>query len=240
MTDWQPSARYRRAFSSGMEGADVWALQINLAAARNGLAPDGYFGPATQQSVRDYQKASGLDVDGVAGIITQRSLCLGLSQSASSKYRLPDGLLKGLMENESGFAVAAYAAHPGSAGFDLGPYQHSFTSQSAAQADYAHAYSAKAMAEDAGANMRQVKDTYRRAPHVTSDKYAWQLAVLSHNWPAAAENLARIGSIFRDASQDTVRQEWIVSASGGGMSTARQWVAHYIEKGCLYITTWPT
>jgi hypothetical protein len=236
---WQPSSRYRYAFSKGMTGADVWALQINLAAIAPGIDMDGNFGPITEAAVRNFQGKHGLTVDGVAGIVTQRSMCLTLSQPATDKYRLPDGLLKGLMENESGYAVAAFSAHPSDAGFDLGPYQKSFSSPRGSQTEYAHAYSAKAMADDTGRNSRQQKDNYRRAPKVTTDKYAWQLGVLSHNWPLAAENLSRYGSIFRDPSQDNVTQEWIVKASGGTLHTARQWVDHYIAKGCVYITSWP-
>ncbi len=69
------------------------------------------------------------------------------------------------------------------------------------------------------------------------DRYAWQLAVLFHNWEYAADNLASIGSIFKDPSQDTQPAVWVQQASGGSMSTPREWVIAYILRSTAY-TSW--
>jgi peptidoglycan hydrolase-like protein with peptidoglycan-binding domain len=46
----------------GMRGAPVKRLQTKL-----GVEADGVFGPATERSLRDFQKSAGLAVDGIAG-----------------------------------------------------------------------------------------------------------------------------------------------------------------------------
>lgn len=46
----------------GLKGAPVRRLQAKL-----GITADGDFGPGTERAVRDFQKANGLEVDGIAG-----------------------------------------------------------------------------------------------------------------------------------------------------------------------------
>lgn len=63
----------------GSSGADVTQLQRAL--ARDGFDPgsvDGKFGPATERAVRAFQKANGLDVDGVVGPKTRAALAGGV------------------------------------------------------------------------------------------------------------------------------------------------------------------
>ena len=64
-----------RLIRSGRRGWDVAALQYLL--ARRGYPPgaiDGVFGPVTGLAVRNYQRALGLGVDGLAGPVTLASL----------------------------------------------------------------------------------------------------------------------------------------------------------------------
>lgn len=238
---WAPAPNYRYTLKTGMSGVDVFAIQVNLAALGYSLVTDGAFGPITEKAVRDYQTAQRLDVDGICGPATQRAICLTLSDAPSKQAKLPDGLLKGLMANESGFIIPAYSAHPGGGGFDIGPYQQAFPPAVPNDANFALAYSAKAMAIQVARDLRSQKDIFRQAPKVSDDKWAWQLAVLSHNWPAAASGLANHGSIFADARQDTKPAAWIESASGGALHTPREWVAAYIAKACVFVflATWP-
>ena len=55
-------------------GGAVKALQAILTAAGHSTVVDGSFGPATEKSVKAYQKARGLTVDGVCGEQTWTSL----------------------------------------------------------------------------------------------------------------------------------------------------------------------
>ena len=58
-------------------GASVRALQALLSAAGHSTVVDGSFGPATENSVKAYQKANGLTVDGICGEQTWTSLLNG-------------------------------------------------------------------------------------------------------------------------------------------------------------------
>jgi peptidoglycan hydrolase-like protein with peptidoglycan-binding domain len=55
-------------------GGSVRALQAVLTAAGHSTTVDGSFGPATEKSVKAYQKAKKLTVDGICGEQTWTSL----------------------------------------------------------------------------------------------------------------------------------------------------------------------
>ena len=61
---------FKRNLSYGCSGTDVTEMQKLLIAAGYPMNPygaDGLFGPVTLAAVKDFQKAKGLSVDGVAG-----------------------------------------------------------------------------------------------------------------------------------------------------------------------------
>ena len=60
----------------GSSGAAVRRLQQALAAAGFPVATDGQFGPRTEEAVREFQRARGLDVDGLVGPRTWQALRL--------------------------------------------------------------------------------------------------------------------------------------------------------------------
>ena len=62
------------ALRQGDTGEDVRELQVMLRRAGFPLIIDGDFGPATKRSVMAFQQASGLTVDGVAGVNTLAAL----------------------------------------------------------------------------------------------------------------------------------------------------------------------
>ena len=66
-----------RTLRNGSKGEDVKTLQRTLIAkgfSCGSYGVDGSFGPDTEKAVRAYQKANGLEVDGIAGPLTQGSL----------------------------------------------------------------------------------------------------------------------------------------------------------------------
>ncbi len=62
---------WTRTLEIGAQGEDVAELQRRLNIAGADLYVDGDFGPVTDQAVRDFQAANGLEVDGSVGPITQ-------------------------------------------------------------------------------------------------------------------------------------------------------------------------
>lgn len=65
---------YMRELKQGAAGVEVRELQQRLNQTGCTLVVDGEFGPATAQAVRQFQKAQGLEVDGVVGSNTARAL----------------------------------------------------------------------------------------------------------------------------------------------------------------------
>ena len=71
-----PSAAPSRLLRVGSSGPDVADLQteLNQAGAEPPLQADGQFGPRTRAAVVEFQRANGLDPDGVVGPQTRRAL----------------------------------------------------------------------------------------------------------------------------------------------------------------------
>jgi peptidoglycan hydrolase-like protein with peptidoglycan-binding domain len=65
---WGPRTRAAtRTLRQGNTGNLVWILQAALYVNGFSAAPDGVFGPMTDMNVRNFQRANGLTVDGIAG-----------------------------------------------------------------------------------------------------------------------------------------------------------------------------
>lgn len=247
--DLQPSPYwpYRDPLKRGSTGFGVAALQINLP-----VVVDGVFGRKTEAAVEGAQKRLDLVPDGIAGPETQRAIVLDLSAAAQRSSRLPSGLIEGLLLNESGFYVAAYSKHPSDDGYDLGAFQTSLPA-GASQTGITAALdvldsSGRWCAAIAGAARKYreatlVKPGYREDWDSTKRSYPWQLAVLRHNWPYAADNIAKIGRIFVEEGRDDRVEAWIEKATldeRTGLSrlhTPREWVTSYVEKA-LQLVEW--
>lgn len=233
---------YRYVLKREMRGTDVAALQLNLPT----ITADGVFGKQTENAVRAVQKAAGLTVDGIAGLGTQQSICVTKSQRAQTDNHLPDGMLRSLLNNESGFAVAAWSRHPSDWGYDLGAYQLSIGPAGAAatQPNFEHGYSVKEMATEVGRTIREQHDGFPnpQASRYLNDmaggdesRFAWLLAVNNHNWPYASEQIYQRGHIYLDPTTDDKVADWVVAASGGRLSTPRQWVYSYVTHATQFV-----
>jgi len=73
----------------GSQGPEVEALQTFLK-----LNVDGDFGPKTEAAVKDWQKAHGLNPDGVVGDKTYAAMGLPVTKPVSKKYVYSDDALK--------------------------------------------------------------------------------------------------------------------------------------------------
>lgn len=240
-----PAPDYRRTFKRGMSGTDVAALQLNLP-----VTVDGWFGEQTGKAIRELQRRLNLFEDGIAGPATQQALVRERSASAELTWKLPTGMLASLVANESAFMVAAYSPHPSDDGYDIGAFQTSIT-VARDQTTLASAYDvlaganryAEALAKARKAYASPVDSLYRGEwPSTLPEErkgYTWQLAVLAHNWPYAAQNIAKIGRIFTEEGRDDREEAWIVSASAGRLHTPREWVEAYVERATAFVDWTP-
>lgn len=230
---YEPGPQYRNVFASGMRGSDVAALQMNI----GNLVVDGVFGKETYKRVRNYQSNNGLYVDGIAGGATQAMIITKRSADAQAKYNLPKKLLKSVAANESGLYVAAWSAHPNDSGFDLGAYQNSITpSQVGNNKLYELSLNVHYMAENTAAKIKTQHDKYVGKPYVTTDRKAWELAVLYHNRPRAADWYPTHGTydpvdenqlitIYRDPDTGEPVIQY----------TIHDWCEIYIERATVYV-----
>ena len=99
-----------RTLRAGDHGADVTVLQTRLTATGVPVARTGFYDPATEAAVRQFQRSAGLVVDGVAGPRTQRALAgrpdpRALSQadiaSAADQLGVEVAALQAVIEVES-------------------------------------------------------------------------------------------------------------------------------------------
>jgi len=224
-TPWGDGRPYKK-------GDDAWpvvALQINLASFGNQLALDGVFGAKTEKVVKAFQSHRGLTADGVAGPVTQEWMCRNLAAPAERRYTLPTGLMRGALENESSFMLAAWTEHPSDDGFDLGALQDSYPGPST-QERYAQSLDVAWMAGRTGETYRRTYDRYRAGG--TGPRLAWECAALFHNWPAAADRMAR--GLGPTTAPDKPA-DWVRLASGGRLQTPREWADAYIAATTRYV-----
>lgn len=238
---------YRRAFKVGMTGWDVGVLQLNLKQLGREVAVDGNFGPLTKQAVVDYQAAHHLDPDGIAGLLTQRSIALVSSNDGQAKYRTPGGLLRGLMEGESGFALAAVTPLYANGSRDIGAYQENLSHAKLVEEDVvAASFNVSKAAENAASRLRSHKDSFRKQSGADTDAKAWQFAVLNHNWQAAAPHFAagdidtweyeaedRNGVLQKYRMNDPA--DWIIAIGVSGVRTGYEWATFYIAGKTHYV-----
>lgn len=210
----------------GLRHWAVMALQANLT-----LTVDGDFGPTTEHAVKDFQAKSGLKSDGIAGVLTQREILTVRAAPPNVAHGLPRRMLESIASNESGFWLAAFAPHPSDSGFDIGAFQQSFP-QPGSRTAYLAALNVSDMGGRTAVKIRDRYDVYHK--HLPSRR-AWELAVLYHNWPTAADNLALTGHVYRDPARDNRTEQWIVTASRGRLHTPLEWVNSYIARATLLV-----
>lgn len=246
MSDMFPSQKYRYTLKKGLQGHDVWALQLNLNEQRDyDLVEDGDFGSMTESAVKKYQVEKKLVPDGIAGPITQRTLSASVAHRPTLDHDLPFRLLKGLIEGESGYFVGCVNWDaPG--GVDCGWIQDRVLDREYEDDNRWRIAFGKASMENAADQLRAQKDRYRTKnavlhPPVGSqiadfgddlNGRAWSLAVLYHNWPWGAERLAN-GYVLAEYPV-----QWVVDIGVPGVTSSGDWARHYVATKTLYVKTW--
>lgn len=248
----RPNSRFRYAFKKGMTGWEVWALQVALNSHQKTfpIVEDGIFGPQTEECVRREQKNHHIKVDGIIGPETQRRICMVESVNAEERTRVPGGLLYGLIEGESGFYFACVSGPNWNGSYDAGIIQENLgPSELGSVSNWRRGFNLRWGVDDTGTKLRRQYEAYIGDPGAKTHKDAWHCAITYHNWPAAADKMAagqfdswRYYAIGADGEghyygvDDTAY--WVIQASGGRLTTARQWRDEYIRTKALYVTNW--
>lgn len=238
----------------GSGGWPVFALQRALNKGfGTGLTEDFDFGPATKAGVEKVQAKLSLTADGIAGPATQGAICRNLAKrEENTAAALPDNLLRGQIEGESGGYLAAVAWNtPG--GVDCGAvqrrvYDYQYDDEAAIKRAFDAVYQIDLLAK----SLLNLHDIFLARPgcHGNSE-FAWRLAVLNHNYPGGADKISRVG-VSGLSSYWRTAQSWVTAIGarfpdGVAVRTPLEWCQHYSlgnpthkEPGMMVklVTTW--
>jgi peptidoglycan hydrolase-like protein with peptidoglycan-binding domain len=241
-----PNERYRYAFKEGMTGWDVVTIQVALNAAyiSANLVEDGSFGPLTKAAVEKLQRNLSIVSDGICGVETQKALCL--REVAKAEVHLtPKGLLKGIVEGESGYVIPTTSAQYPNHTRDYGPYQDNKLVTSD-EVTLKHAFQVGQQGHRTAEQLAIAFRQYSNRPGTQTAERGWHCAILSYNWPAAAEQIANgtaeTWTYTEEASGKQYKLNdpapWIEQYGVPGVTTGWDWIKFYISSKDLYVTSW--
>lgn len=227
-----PNAYRYRPLKKGDFGWDVYALQTGLREAGYDIGAsgaDGWFGADVDESVKAFQQAHSLGVDGIAGILTQTYIVKVLAPLATAKYKLPRNALKGQIEKESGNQIGNHSLEYSDGSFDIG-----VTQRNTRYHTFEDGFDVGDSIEYLAAYIRERFDKYcepsckerlaARGLPATDWRRKWELAQGAWNRPAYANYLA--GRPMSESLKPTAAQV--------------DWLEGYIDRVTSYITTWPS
>jgi hypothetical protein len=203
-----------RPLKRGLSGNDVYALQTGLNVfADPDIVADGVFGDRTHTAVVRYQRNRKLTDDGIAGILTQRSVAINIGNRVKQHVVLPNGLLTGVFEKESGFILGNHTSRYSNGTWDIGIVQRN-TAYHTVEESFDPADSIEYYAQ----RVRGKFEEYQSI-NTFDARRNWELAAGSWNRPAWTDRLAR----------------------GQSLTTfERDWIEGYIDRVTSYVTSWPS
>lgn len=248
----RPNSSFRYAFKKGMMGWDVYALQVALNSHQKTfpIVEDGIFGPQTHECVLREQKNHHVTVDGIIGPATQAIIARLEAKRAEGLMGVPTGLLHGLAVGESGLFFACVSGPNWNGSYDAGVIQDNLTASDIDEADKWHrGFDLRYGFETTGRMLASEYKTFRSRPGIQSDRAGWECALGNHNWPAAAAKVSYgVFDEWRYFAIDSTGvgryygvddpAHWVIAASGGRLSTARQWWDAYIDSKTMFVTKW--
>lgn len=255
-----PTSPPKTASSSikrGDVGWGVYALQTYLARFGYAATADGVYGldpyRQTYDAVCAFQKVNNLVVDGIVGPATQRKLILGVTNKAEfGTVGLPIGLLRGILESESGFKLDEVNWDIPN-GVDCGATQRRVYGPPYALDALKAAFGPRAI-DRAATELRDRKAAFMGDAWVNRNaERAARLAAFAHNWPHAggADYYAQHGHVYNPTGEcswlprNSAGQLYIKFPDGVLVKTRQDW-AEFLAMGgrhgesryCRYVTVW--
>lgn len=214
-------------------GVAALQMALNARGYPEPIFVDGNFGDVTDAAVRWFQQSRDLYVDGVAGLKTQTKLADEFGRLAKKELSLPSGLIYGLVEAEAGFRIAAVNwSQPG--GVDCGYVQRRVYGppwdEELVQDAFDPSLQINKFAKTTRDQYIKFSDATRfpavaNKPNPT--EYAWRLACLHHNWPYAADRLAKGFQLSAIEPSDPWWADGVKFDDGQLVKTYRDWAAFY-------------
>jgi Putative peptidoglycan binding domain len=235
-----PNKTTPTALKKGDAGWPVYGLQTGLDTIGYNLAFDGDFGPATDEAVRMFQRDNFLTADGIAGVNTQARLIKLLDTRTHNRHAdLPDGLLRGFADSESGNKLGAVNWNV-SGGVDCGAVQIRCYGPPYVMDELRKAYN-PAVALEVLANRFLLDPQYgvnalhRRAfANRASIEFVERCTALAWNWPSAAIQYANSGKLTspnNDATWAVIEGKRVKFPDGQPVMTWKDWSEFYALGG---------
>lgn len=210
-TNEEAWASIRRTSPTTM-GWHVYAVQkaLNDAAGKS-LTADGYYGGMSEIAVKEYQSRMNVTADGIVGPTTKRLLAEACARRVDRNVTsLPDGLMREMARGEGGnnlSAINPYDPPGGKPGTDCGIVQmrcYENGDGSYVLADLQLAFSPYDAMLWAADRFLAAKDHYLTYGWTRNNRIrAEKCALLYHNWPVGANDIAfegRLNSPLADAT----------------------------------------
>jgi hypothetical protein len=176
-----------------IRGEHVYALQHAInAVARTDLTTDGVLGPRTAGGIVAAQNVVDVEMDGKAGVVTQRALALRIARErVRQSNAVPVPLLKGQLQHESSFLLGNYSPARMDGSYDAGVAQVNTAHQRPEDAFNPVWAIGRLVSNTLEAYLRfQDRTLYRGDDH--SEARRWELAAGAWNAPAFANYLAGV------------------------------------------------
>lgn len=242
-----PNRATPASIKDGDSGWPTYALQMALSAHGVRVVPDGSFGPATVKKTKEVQRRLNLTPDGIAGPKTQTAICVELCEDIVG-HGLPQGLSRSLVEGESGYFLGAVNWSV-KGGVDVSVVQRRVYGPPYSPTILMDAYNpAQAIRWTLDALDRRAEEFYNRpGVRTRSDRleYSIRLALLAHNWPWAANELAA-GRELSTTKEATWVPKGLKFPDGSAVVTYAHWAQFYALGGrhgearmTKYVKRWP-
>jgi hypothetical protein len=214
---------------SGERGAEVFGIQRGLNGIGWSLVEDGIFGDQTLDAVKTFQYKRGLGNDGVFGPKTSEKLSFALIKRTT--IECPDGLIRGMVEGESGNLIGA-VNWTVAGGVDCSYCQRRVYSQDFSNVDVIKkAFDGRYQMNLIAKSVKARHDAYFGKQGANTNEKAWRLGILYHNYEVAADKIAEVG-IDGLGSYWTTEQGWVVAVNahfddGASVKTPLEWCQFY-------------
>lgn len=236
--DYTIPASTTTTFKLGSKGMGVWAIQRCLNSFIDlgfKTAEDGVFAERTEINVKAYQGMVKLKTDGIVGPATQMRLAQSCIVRVDPEKTVPKNLLGALIRGESGGYIAA-VNHSVPGGTDCGFVQrrvYNGATHATILEAFDPMYQIKKLKEDFNDLFKQFSRFAAVRSRPDAAEYAWRLAVLSHNWPAGAQQLAE-GSALSDTKKATWVPASVKFPDGEPVNTYAEWAEFYSMGSCRH------
>jgi hypothetical protein len=147
----------------------------------------------------------------------------------------PKGLLHGVCDGESGGEIDCVSTAYSDGSRDYFAFQRHMLNPNTEQLQ--RAANVRGEANRVAMQFREAFQRFKKINTQLTEQRAWELAILNHNWPYAAEQIAKGNTAFLEKPAAWV--EAIGAHENGRLiRTGWEWANFYVKTKAIYVTSW--